>query len=98
MTCSLLQCSYVFFGTEMAQHEPVARIEALYRNEWPGSATRRLFDALAVVRDAGTGDLRARRRFGRAAVRSPPTRRSSFGSRSLDNLSLGVFSQLGRVF
>jgi len=22
----------------MAQHEPVARIEALYRNEWPGSA------------------------------------------------------------
>ena len=23
----------------MAQHESVARIEALYRNEWPGSAT-----------------------------------------------------------
>jgi hypothetical protein len=25
-------------GSEMAQHEPVARIEALYRNEWPRSA------------------------------------------------------------
>jgi hypothetical protein len=28
----------VAFGPEMAQHEPVARIEALYRNEWQGSA------------------------------------------------------------
>ena len=25
-------------GSEMAQHEPVARTEALYRNEWPGIA------------------------------------------------------------
>jgi len=29
-------------GSGMAQHGPVARIEALYRNEWPGSAIRRL--------------------------------------------------------
>ena len=27
--------------SDMAQHQPVARIEALYRNEWPGSAIRR---------------------------------------------------------
>jgi hypothetical protein len=33
MRGSLLQCSYVVFGSEMAQHEPVAWIEALYRNE-----------------------------------------------------------------
>jgi hypothetical protein len=29
---------FVSFGSGMAQHEPVAWIEALYRNEWPGSA------------------------------------------------------------
>jgi hypothetical protein len=28
-------------GSEMVQHERVDRIEALYRNEWPGSAKRR---------------------------------------------------------
>jgi hypothetical protein len=41
MRVSLLQCSYVSLGSEMTQHEPVARIEAFYRIEWPGSASIR---------------------------------------------------------
>jgi hypothetical protein len=40
-TCRLSGMSEV--GSEMAQREPVARIEALYRNEWPGSANSRPF-------------------------------------------------------
>ena len=34
--------AYDRYGSEMVQREPVARIEALYRNEWPGIAKRRL--------------------------------------------------------
>src|SRR5215470_19054886 len=34
--------AHVRVGSEMAQHEPVARIEALCRNEGPGSADNRL--------------------------------------------------------
>ena len=32
------QARDVGFGSGMAQHEPLALIEALYRNGWPGSA------------------------------------------------------------
>ena len=31
------------FGSEMAQHEPVVRIEALYRNEWPRNAPQMIW-------------------------------------------------------
>src|SRR5215467_15387708 len=40
----------------MAQPEPVARIEALYRNEWPGSAITGL-----MRRDQGVRHLQVRR-------------------------------------
>jgi hypothetical protein len=36
----------------MAQHEPVARIEALYRNEWPRSAIFRLMQRTKESLDA----------------------------------------------
>src|SRR5215468_1456740 len=32
-------------GSGMAQHQPVARIEALYRNGWPGSAIKPVLSA-----------------------------------------------------
>jgi hypothetical protein len=32
-----MKARYDHFGSGMAQHEPVAQLEALYRNGWPGS-------------------------------------------------------------
>ena len=51
-------------GSGMAQHEPLARVGALYRNEWPGSATTGLmqcskessnFDDEALTRNLPPG-------------------------------------------
>ena len=51
---------------EMAQHEPVARIEALYRDEWPGSAITGLYE----LGSAEPYSLPSGKRLAASAVRS----------------------------
>jgi hypothetical protein len=36
----IASCTKVLVGSEMVQHKPVARIEVLYRDEWPRSAKK----------------------------------------------------------